>query len=166
MPEPLDYLTEFRQLLDELGLEAVVIGAVAAGRYRLVPRTTTDLDFLARRLDGLAAKAASLGFEVSSMAEPGEEPYLVFIRGHGRQVDVLRAETEYQREALDRGVDGWLTVEDVIVHKLIAWRPRDRDDITQILASGHDLDAAYILRWATEWDVTDRWVIATGRADS
>ena len=47
---------------------------------------------------------------------------------------------EYQRVALRRSVDHVLTAEDVIVHKLIAWRLRDRDDIRSILeAAGAEL---------------------------
>lgn len=57
-----------------------------------------------------------------------------------------------------------LTVEDVIVHKLIAWRPRDRDDIRSILEAGVALDAAYLTRWIAEWELADRWqTFATGR---
>lgn len=39
--------------------------------------------------------------------------------------------------ALERAVDHVLTAEDVIIHKLIAWRPRDRDDIAAILDAGY-----------------------------
>ncbi len=43
------------------------------------------------------------------------------------------------------------------MHKLIAWRPRDRDDIASILSTGRSFDRAYIEHWAVEWDVLDRW---------
>jgi hypothetical protein len=97
------------------------------------------------------------------MAEPDGEPYVIFIRGEGRRVDVLRAETSFQHAALDRAVGGVITVEDVIVHKLIAWRPRDRDDVDSILAAGHPLDEPYIEGWAREWQVLDRWEQAQRR---
>ena len=45
----------------------------------------------------------------------------------------------------------------MIVHKLIAWRARDRDDIRSILDAQHELDEAYIARWAAEWDAGARW---------
>ncbi|MFI0526979.1 MAG: hypothetical protein ACH37H_12760, partial [Ilumatobacteraceae bacterium] len=91
------------------------------------------------------------------MAEPGGEPYVVFIRGKGVAVDALLVETDYQAAAHRRAVNRLLTVEDVIVHKLIAWRAKDQDDIASILAAAPLLDAAYIQRWATEWQVSDRW---------
>lgn len=56
MPEPSDYFSEIQSILAELELDAVLIGALAAVRYRLQPRATTDVDFLARRLDGLAER--------------------------------------------------------------------------------------------------------------
>ncbi len=56
-----------------------------------------------------------------------------------------------------------LTVEDVIVHKLIAWRSKDRDDIASILSPPPSLDVDYIVRWANEWEVTDRWIDALGQ---
>lgn len=157
MREIEDSYVEFRERLEALGLEPVLIGALAAARYRLAPRATTDVDFLVRRLGDLVDVMRGEGYDVHVMAEPGEEPYVVFIRGGGVKVDVLVAETDYQREALDRAVDGVLTVEDVIVHKLLAWRPRDRDDIASILATGRPFDEAYVTRWAEAWEVTDRW---------
>jgi hypothetical protein len=160
LPEIEDFYVEFRDRLDRLGLEPVLIGALAAQRYRLAPRFTTDVDFLVRRMGDLVESMRADGFEVSVMSEPGGEPYVAFIRGRGAKVDVLVAETEYQEVALDRAVDGVLTVEDVIVHKLLAGRPRDRDDIASILATGRSFDEEYVSRWAEVWGVTDRWVEA------
>jgi len=160
LPEIEDSYADFRERLEALGLEPVLIGALAAGRYRLAPRATTDVDFLVRRLGDLVGAMERDGFSVDVMAEPGEEPYVAFIRGKGVRVDVLVAETDYQREALDRAVDGVLTVEDVLVHKLLAWRPRDRDDVASILATGRPFDEGYVARWAEMWGVADRWAAA------
>ncbi len=163
MLEPSDYSEAFAERLRSLGVEAALIGALAALRYRHRPRYTIDVDFLARTLDGIAASVEADGFETKVLAEPDEPPYAIFIRGDGRRIDVLRAETSFQHAALDRAVGGVITVEDVIVHKLIAWRPRDRDDVDSILAAGHELDVAYIEGWAREWEVLDRWEQARRR---
>lgn len=157
MPEPWDYFDAFRERLAEVGAEPVVIGALAALRYRGEPRATTDVDFLVTSLRGVAEVFADAGCSVRTVLDDDGAPYVVFGRGDGVQVDALLAETEYQREAHRRAVDGFLTVEDVIVHKLIAWRERDRDDVESILAVGHDLDRGYIELWADTWDVLDRW---------
>jgi hypothetical protein len=157
VPEPSDYWTDARDRLAALGLEPVLIGALAAAAYRQTPRATTDVDFLVRSLAGVAEAFEREGFEVRVVADPGAEPHVAFIRGHGVRIDAVAAETAYQAGAIDRAIDGILTVEDVIIHKLLAWRPRDRDDIDSILAAGHDLDEEYIERWAREWQVIVRW---------
>lgn len=165
LPEPsASSAAEFQRRLAQLGFETVLIGALAALRYRASPRFTTDIDLLAWSLDGLAEAMERDGFKVTSMAEPGHEPYLVFIRGHGQAVDVMRAETAYQEEAMERAVDGVLTLEDVVIHKLLAWRTRDRDDIASILDAGHRRDDTYIRRWADAWGVLDRWESALREA--
>ncbi|MDP9463273.1 MAG: hypothetical protein M3P52_01505 [Actinomycetota bacterium] len=163
MPKPSDYVDQFRELLTRLGAEPVGIGAFAALRYRLEPRETTDLDFLVRSLDGVVGAAEDLGLHCRVMSHPGGEPYVIFIRGDGIAVDVLMSETDYQDEAIRRAVDGWLTVEDVIIHKLIAWRAKDQDDIESILATRPALDERYIERWVGEWQVESRWAEATRR---
>jgi hypothetical protein len=162
LPEIEDSYAAFRDRLDALGLEPVLIGALAAQRYRLAPRSTTDVDFLVRRLGSLVEVMQGDGYDVHVMAEPGEEPYVVFISGEGVKVDVLVAETDYQREALDRAVDGVLSVEDVLIHKLLAWRARDRDDVASILATGRPVDEAYVDRWVAAWGVEEHWDEARG----
>ncbi len=151
-----------RRRLTELGAEPVVIGAFAAGRFRATPRETVDIDFLVRRLTDVAAALRAEGLTVIEAADDDGEPYLLRITGAGVVADVLLVETEYQAEAHRRASDGFLTIEDVLVHKLIAWRPRDRDDIASILSTGHPFDRAYVERWAAAWDVLDRWQVALG----
>lgn len=162
MPEPsASSAADFQERLTALGFEVVLIGALAAIRYRLTPRTTTDIDFLARSLTGMGDALRGLGLQVTEISEPGGQPYVIFARGGPGSIDVLLAETEYQSVAMDRAIDGALSAEDVIVHKLIAWRPRDQDDITSILAAGVPLDGSYISDWARRWDVLERWESAS-----
>jgi hypothetical protein len=156
--EPSDYWAIFERRLTELGAQPILIGALAAQEYRAAPRLTTDVDFLVRSLDGIAAAFRADGYDVREMAEPGSEsPYVVFIRGHDAKVDALLVETPYQSEAHRRASNGLLTIEDVIVHKLIAWRAKDQDDIESILSTRPTLDEPYIERWADEWQVVARW---------
>jgi hypothetical protein len=84
--------------------------------------------------------------------------YLYVIKGSGDVlIDIVVAGTEYQAEAYRRAVDGYLAVEGVIVHKLIAWRPRDQDVVRSILAANLTMDTSYLERWAEAWSVSERW---------
>jgi hypothetical protein len=147
-------------VLDAAGARWALMGALAALRYRQDPRLTTDLDVLVEPMPDLSAAFRAAGFDVREVADTGEPPHLLLVRGQGVRADLLVASTEYQHVALDRAIDGVLSVEDVIVHKLIAWRPRDRDDVLSILRAGHRLDEPYIERWAGQWQVEDRWAEA------
>ncbi|MEN9505862.1 MAG: hypothetical protein RI958_1788 [Actinomycetota bacterium] len=92
------------------------------------------------------------------MASLGIETVLI-----GAHAAILLAETDYQRAAMERAQDGVLTVEDVIVHKLIAGRPRDMDDIRSILSTGIRFDEHAVVENARQWEVVDRWLDVTGR---
>jgi hypothetical protein len=147
---------DLRTLLAERGIDTVLIGAHAANRYRLEVRHTVDVDLLASTLKGAPEVLRSVGCTVREVSENGET-YLLSARIDSTVIDVLLAETDYQRSAMARAVDGVLTVEDVIVHKLIAGRPRDIDDIRSILSTGRDVDESFILENARQWGVVDRW---------
>lgn len=157
MREPSEFIEPLGAIFDELGAAWTVIGALAAGRYRATPRMTTDADFLVERVPGLVERLTAEGFDVRVMSAHGEEPHVLFVRGDGMKADILLPVVEYQELAIARSERHFLTVEDVIVHKLIAWRPRDRDDIASILQTGRSFDRSYVEHWATEWDVHDRW---------
>ena len=147
---------DLRALLEQHGIRTVLIGAHAANRYRLEARQTVDVDLLASSLDGAAQVLRSVGCTVREASEDGST-YLLSARIGETVIDVLLAETEYQRTAMARSVGGTLTVEDVIVHKLIAGRPRDIDDIASILSTGIAIDDDYVNARADEWGVRDRW---------
>ena len=117
-------------------------------------------------LDALESTLAASGWSVRRADPTGD-----LLRARHAEygpVDLLIAGTRYQREALRRargdvesvpeaGDVPVLTVEDVIVHKLIAGRYRDLADIEEILESKPTLQEAYIERWAEFWEVLDCW---------
>ena len=157
MPPLDEWLAEARAILERLGAEPVVIGAIAALRYRQTPRATTDVDLLTKHVRGVREAFESDGYSVQEASDPGGEPFLLIAEKESARIHIMVAETPYQQEAMRRAVGGFLAVEDVIIHKLIAWRARDQDDIRSILAAGHDLDQSHVARWAEQWEVTDRW---------
>ena len=163
-------LGEIGRLLDGLSIRWALAGGLAANRYRRSPRHTDDVDLLLADigpgLDTLESTLTAAGWSINR-ADP-EGDLLRARHSEFGPVDLLVAGTSYQREALRRalgdaesvpeaGAVPVLTVEDVIVHKLIAGRYRDLADIEEILESGTPLQADYIERWAQFWGVLDQW---------
>lgn len=161
-------LSALASVLDVLGVRWVLIGALAANRYRAEPRLTLDADLLLADfgpgIEALEAALDGAGWTVLRVDPEGE---LIRLRHPQWGVaDLLVAGTDYQHEALGRARlerldDGHqvpvLTIEDVILHKLIASRFQDLADIESILASDPKLDEAYIQRWADFWEVSATW---------
>lgn len=175
MPEPgaprrvdptLEYFGAF---FDRFRLEWCVAGAVAANAYR-PPRDTTDLDLVvhipAERYPAIAKALNVDGWRTVRLSPQSDYPDIVRL-DHDTffPTDLLLVKTAYQAEALRRSrsaseaatLPRVLAPEDVIIHKLIANRHRDRADVAEILRSRVALDRAYIDHWAAEWDVVNRW---------
>jgi hypothetical protein len=80
----------------------------------------------------------------------------------GIRVDFVFSFTGYERQAIERSrpveLGGaqvrFAAVEDVIIHKLVAGRPRDLEDARIIIVKNSGLDRAYVERWLTEFDKT------------
>ncbi len=145
-----------RALLDRLEVPWTLIGAFAAMKYRDALRDTTDVDFLVEPHPGIVPGLIDAGFDVRVLEDQGE-PHLIRAQRTDGLVDLIIAGTPYQSLAIERAVDHVLAVEDVLVHKLIAWRPRDQGDVRSILSTGLAFDDAYVEHWAREWGVEDRW---------
>jgi hypothetical protein len=154
---PSEWLASIAEVFEAVGVEWTIVGALAANRYRATPRFTTDLDTMAEYDPRLADSLEAAGYEVTVISDDGEPPHLIRCHRGPASIDILIPVIEYQREALARSVGHVLTVEDVIIHKLIAARPRDLDDVRSILEAGVALDLDYLEHWITEWELTERW---------
>lgn len=137
---------------------------MAAIAYRQHPRHTVDIDCVVDKVDGLVEQLRERGLDLRLRSDSDGTPYLVQgTTPDGMHFDVYVASTPFEESALERrGADGYVSVEDLIVYELLAWRPQDRDDIAEVLAAGHELDTRYVEYWAGEWDVLDRWQQALG----
>jgi len=126
-------LEALASLLDRLGIHWMLIGALAANRYRITTRLTQDVDLLLADVGpGLAILERALGDAGWSLrrALPGGEILRLRHRELGA-ADLIVAGTDYERGALARAREERLgdaqevriaAPEDVIVLELIAGR--------------------------------------------
>lgn len=78
----------------------------------------------------------------------------------GVRVDFIFSHSQYERQAIERakGVKFGKTsvkfalLEDVVIHKIIAGRPRDMEDVSTILLKNPEYDYQYISRWLRKFD--------------
>lgn len=162
-------------MLESVGVSWAVMGGCARNAYA-EPRATKDVDFVVEadpvRFVRLEAALKRGGFvQGSAVSEPGEPvPDLVLYRDTaGRRVDILFAHTAFEQSALARRKvlapfgntrAQVVSVEDLIVYKLIADRPQDRADIAAVVEAqrmrGEPIDWSYVEQWCIAWEVHDR----------
>jgi hypothetical protein len=71
------------------------------------------------------------------------------------RLDVSFTDSPYELQAIARGVDvlvnrvavRFASAEDLLIHKIIAWRGVDQKDVRGILLRNPDVDLAYIRHW-------------------
>ena len=152
--------------LDSEGIDWAVAGAVAANNYRDQIRTTTDLDVILSLTDQNVQNVLdALHHYGWDSIEVVEDWLLRAQHPVTGRLDVLVSQTEYEKGALDRAQTvtlderhtcKTLTIEDVLILKLIANRYRDNDDVESILVTRPNLDWAYMSRWIHEFGLQKR----------
>ena len=168
-----DTLKYFSELFAAHHVRWAVIGALAANAYRSQTRTTTDLDLLAvLSEDGYESMRSALERDGWQVRPTGGEslafPDIIRLRHDSYfPTDVLLAKIPYQVIAVERArlLDPialgfalpYLSPEDVVIHKLLAYRFRDRDDLESLAKAGVALDEEYIEYWCRQWEISDRW---------
>lgn len=166
-------LSALTELLKHLGIAWVLIGAHAANRYRDNARFTQDVDLLladsGASRETLRRALEQAGWRVRQADVHGE--LLRLEHPEFGRADLLIAGTDYQQLAIARArrerVDATLqapvlTIEDVLVHKLIAGRFQDLADIESILATRPALDRAYLGEWLVYWSLEAAWQRVAG----
>ena len=76
------------------------------------------------------------------------------------RVDFIFSFTPYERQAMKRAkkvlIDGYsakfASVEDIVVHKILAGRAIDLEDVKNILLKNRKIDFKYIKQWLSEFD--------------
>ncbi|HEY4760529.1 MAG TPA: nucleotidyl transferase AbiEii/AbiGii toxin family protein [Thermoguttaceae bacterium] len=164
------------QALRSMDVPAAVMGGFAMSLWKY-PRATRDVDLLigidASQLDKILTQLRAL--EIRPKHSPpiislGQlniiqmlyEPHEAFMEV---QIDLLLAETDYLRAALERRIPtrlpyipleiAVLTCEDLILHKLLAGRIIDRADVAALLRLNFaSLDRNYLTHWVNQLQLT------------
>jgi predicted nucleotidyltransferase len=162
-------MRDFVRVFEQLSFTYAVMGGLAVRIYG-IPRPTYDVDFTVaiprERLTEFYQACIALGYTVA-------DPYLGgwvdrvagmplvklrrYVAERGVDMDLFLAECDFQKELLRRrreiefdGDKVWMvSPEDLILLKLLASRPRDFADITDVLFTQGELDEEYMHVWAT-----------------
>ncbi|MBE9592201.1 MAG: nucleotidyltransferase [Proteobacteria bacterium] len=162
----------FRKLLKKIANELnthnipyMVIGGQAVLLYG-EPRLTKDIDIT------LGVGVSKLN-EINSIVEKLNLKALVnedFVQKTmvllaidektGIRVDFIFSFSLYEKQAIKRAADikfgstvvKFASLEDVIIHKIIAGRAIDIEDVRSIILKNPDYDTEYIKRWLQEFD--------------
>jgi hypothetical protein len=153
--------------LERLGIPYMLIGGQAVLLYG-EPRLTRDIDVTLgvgpERLSEVLEWVRGNGWQVlveapvefvgKTMILPCLEP------ASGIRMDLIFSFSPYEQQALkrarrvplSRAQVCFASLEDLIIHKVLAGRPRDLEDVRGILLKNPGFDLEYIHRWLREFD--------------
>ncbi len=161
-------LVKIAQKLDEYHIDYMVIGGQAVLIHG-EPRMTADIDITLAatvdKLDVVEKIVHELGLSIivdehhdfvkRTWVLPAYDPK------SGFRVDFIFSFSSYERKAIERAVKvkikgyfvKFASVEDLIIHKIVAGRARDIEDVKVILHKNlNKFDKDYILRQLKEFD--------------
>lgn len=153
--------------LDGKNIPYMVIGGQAVLLYG-EPRLTRDIDITlgagVERLGEMRTLIDRLGLKclTAEVEDFVKETMVlpVIEEQSGIRVDFIFSFSPYERQAIGRAKSvpmgnarvRFAALEDVVIHKIIAGRPRDIEDIENILVKNPEYDTGYIVGWLAEFD--------------
>jgi hypothetical protein len=166
VPELARAALEVLSVLDEAGIRACVIGALAVHRWG-EPRATSDADFSALAPYGDEKRLLDVLLTRFDTRRPDAEAFAMVTRvlllktKEGVEVDVALAAFPFEIEALELA-STWQILpglplrtcpaEHLVIYKLVAARPHDIGDVQSIVRrQGKRLDVESIRRWGREF---------------
>lgn len=164
----------FEKLLEKLALELdrrdvpyMIIGGQAVLAYG-EPRLTRDIDLtlgwdtdhlndilgVVSALEWKVLPEKPLDFAQETMVLPCQDLQ------SGIRIDFIFSFSPYEQKAVGRAQKFkigqtevcFATVEDLIIHKLVAGRPRDWEDVKNVLLKNPSIDDAYVHHWLRDFE--------------
>jgi hypothetical protein len=143
----------------------MVIGGQAVLLYG-EPRLTRDIDIAlgikVNELNKIKKIVSIIGLKILVKKEFVERNMVLptIEEKSGIRVDFIFSFSPYERQAIERGKDiklgrtlvRFASLEDVVIHKVIAGRARDMEDIKSILLKNPKYDSGEIIKWLKEFD--------------
>ncbi len=165
-PSPVEAVVEVASFLESIRIPYAIIGGLAVQHWG-EPRATRDVDITvmvpAESVDAFLHQATHR-FQprlVDAVEFARRSRVLLIQAGNGIPIDLSLGVPGYEEEVMERAVTvpwpGGKTVriigcEDLIIHKCVAGRPRDLEDVRSILQRQQGrVDVAYIRRWLQEF---------------
>jgi len=158
----------FSRLLERLALgldRARVPYMIIGGQAVLLhgePRLTKDIDVtVGVNLDRLADMLCAVReLTLTPLVDPDTFPQETMVlpcqdQDSGIRVDIVFSDSRYEQIAIERAVPvtirtaqvRFASVEDLIIHKLVAGRPRDIEDVVGVVRKNRQPDSKYIEQW-------------------
>jgi predicted nucleotidyltransferase len=162
-------ISKIGRLLSKNKIPYMIIGGQAVLLYG-IPRLTKDIDItLGVSTDRLAdivkiCYSAKLKIIPESYEDFVNKTSVLPVKDKTTQirVDFIFSFTPYEKQAIKRARKiiiknipvNFASVEDVIIHKVFAGRPRDIEDVRNIIIKNKEIDINYIEKWLLEFDKT------------
>jgi predicted nucleotidyltransferase len=164
----------FQKLLEQIAGELsaqkipyMIIGGQAVLLYG-EPRLTKDIDVTlgigSEGLDRVLQSVENLKFNI---LVPEPEDFVketmvlpTFHEKSGIRVDFIFSFSAYEHQAIQNAKQVkigaqevcFASLEDVVIHKIIAGRPRDLEDVRAVILKNPDYDLDYIKKWLSEFE--------------
>ena len=164
----------FRELLEQIGLGLDALGIpymVIGGQAVLLygePRLTRDIDVTVGagpdRLADLLRWAGQRNWRILSENPPDFVQKTLVLPclepTGGVRIDFVFGVSAYEQQAIERARRELMgraqvcfaSVEDVLIHKIVAGRPRDLEDARSILAKQRTIDTDYVRHWLRQFE--------------
>lgn len=162
-------LKKIAEQLEKAGIPYMIIGGQAVLVYG-EPRLTKDIDITVGinvdEIGKIISITKKLGLKnlVENVEDFTKKTMVLPVvdQKSGIRIDVVFSFSPYEIQAIERTTPikfGKTTVrfaslEDVVIHKIIAGRPRDIEDVKSILLKNKNYDRQYVLKWLKEFDLS------------